>query len=435
MFDAPYLPYDPIDKAGYTTVLKRWPVILTGIIDRIHRINHELTLEAKNRDPATKAVLEEKITEGKGIISRIGGLKYRMGGDKKLEAIVQDNEADVEIYNPELTRLAASGKDSWYTAPWLYAEYRLLRSYISQTTHWNAYDPFFAQKQETLQGSGVAIYQIATTMDELESQKATLESDPAKLEDLSLLTHLTPKDIAHLQTVGKDAQEARKEFILRDDQNAVWTHLKSLKEGRLDFVLDNDLVFADFLVTYTHYVSKVVFHPKLFPWFVSDVTPSDFTDLFDSLLSPTFFPNTESDLFAPESQGHLATMVNRWKLYLASGTFALSVPENTQLGAKNVMADFWTEPWPYWDMKGRAGELFRWLSSSQLVIFKWPVSTSFDTAVGPLAGSFPLLSLRTNKADVAVGIEQAVADRLDRAGEAWRTSGRYALVSFLPKAE
>jgi damage-control phosphatase, subfamily III len=86
---------------------------------------------------------------------------------------------------------------------------------------------------------------------------------------------------------------------------------------------------------------------------------------------------------------------------------------------------------------------------------KWPVSTSFDTAVGeisivlsnymfytnlwvtkgPLAGSFPLLSLRTNKADVAVGIEQAVADGLDREGEEWRVSGRYALVSFLPKAE
>jgi len=58
-------------------------------------------------------------------------------------------------------------------------------------------------------------------------------------QDLSLLTHLTPQDIAHLQTVGKDAQQARQKFILRDDQNAVWMHLKSLKEGRLDFVLDN----------------------------------------------------------------------------------------------------------------------------------------------------------------------------------------------------
>ena len=63
-------------------------------------------------------------------------------------------------------------------------------------------------------------------------------------------------------------------------------------------------------------------------------------------------------------------MVSRWKSYLTSGIFALSVPESTQLGTNNVMADFWTEPWPYWDMKERAGKLFDWLTGSQLVIFK-----------------------------------------------------------------
>ena len=56
-----------------------------------------------------------------------------------------------------------------------------------------------------------------------------------------------------------------------------------------------------------------------------------------------------------------------------------------------------------------------------------------DTPKGPLAGSFPLLSLRTNKADVVVGIEQSVADKLDERGEKWRVNGRYALVSFLPR--
>jgi len=326
------------------------------------------------------------------------------------------------------------------------------------------------QKQETLQGSGVAICHIATTMNELEGQRATLESDPNKLEvlfkemvqmclwgnatDLSLLTHLTQEDMSHLQTVGRDAQEVRKEFILRDDQNAVWAHLKRLKGGRVDFVLDNagfelftDLVFADFLITYTHYVSKVVFHPKLFPWFVSDVTSSDFTALFSSLLSPLFF-KTELDPSLKESHSHLATMVTRWKSYLDSGIFTLSVPEKTPLGENNIMANFWTEPWPYWDMKVRARELFDWLSGSQLVIFKgdlnyrkltgdikWPVYTPFETAIGPLAGSFPLLSLRTNKADVVVGIDQAIADRLDEKEEKWRVNGRYALISFVQKAE
>lgn len=139
--------------------------------------------------------------------------------------------------------------------------------------------------------------------------------------------------------------------------------------------------------------------------------------------------------------------MTRWKSYIASGTFALSVPEETQLGETNLIAEFWTEPWPYWDMKERAGGLFELLSSSGLVIFKgdlnyrkltgdvkWPVSTSFETALGPLGRSFPLLSLRTNKADVVVGIDQAVADKLDEKGEKWRINGRYALVSFLNKA-
>ena len=43
---------------------------------------------------------------------------------------------------------------------------------------------------------------------------------------------------------------------------------------------------------------------------------------------------------------------------------------------------------------------------------------------GPLAGSFPLLSLRTNKADVVVGIDKAVAERLDESDKKWRVSGR-----------
>lgn len=110
--------------------------------------------------------------------------------------------------------------------------------------------------------------------------------------------------------------------------------------------------------------------PKLFPWFVSDVTPPDFADLFDSLLSPFFFSTAQSLQPSFDSQFHLKTMVTRWKSHLASGSFELSVPEETQLGATNVIADFWTEPWPYWNMKERAGELYETLRSSGLVIFK-----------------------------------------------------------------
>ena len=36
--------------------------------------------------------------------------------------------------------------------------------------------------------------------------------------DLSLLTHMTVEDIGRLQSVGREAQESRKQFILHDDQ-------------------------------------------------------------------------------------------------------------------------------------------------------------------------------------------------------------------------
>lgn len=57
---------------------------------------------------------------------------------------------------------------------------------------------------------------------------------------------------------------------------------------------------------------------------------------------------------------------------------------------------------------------------------QWPASTPFEEAIGPLAGSFPILSLRTNKADVVVGVDQEVADRLDAEdNRSWRYGGRY----------
>lgn len=54
-----------------------------------------------------------------------------------------------------------------------------------------------------------------------------------------MLTHMTHDDIKHLQSVGRDAQAARKEYILTDDQDKVWGHLATLKDARIDFVLDN----------------------------------------------------------------------------------------------------------------------------------------------------------------------------------------------------
>jgi len=260
MFKAPYPPYDPTDPTGfsYTTVVHRWPVIITGVIDRMHRLSHDLCLEMNVAEvEAEKESLKLRIDEARGIIEKISRLKYEMGRNYIMEPFSSDGEP-AEMYNSELQRLAEDAKNTWFTAPWLFAEcylYRLLRSYFVQTTQWSSFDPFASQKAETFQQSGKAIYQIAMTMHELQEEHAKLKSDSAKLgvlfkemiqmclwgnaTDLSLLTHLSSSDIEHLQTVGKDAQAARAEFILRDDQEKVWSHVKSLSNGRVDFVLDN----------------------------------------------------------------------------------------------------------------------------------------------------------------------------------------------------
>nr|GAT53691.1 predicted protein [Mycena chlorophos] len=463
----PFPPYDPTDTDGfsYKTVVHRWPVIITGVIDRMHRLSHDLVLESNaSTSDAHKVDLNVKVTEAKTIIASISRLKYEMGRDYVLQPIPFDGEPN-DMYNAELERLAENSKNTWFTAPWLFAEYRLLRSYFLQTTQWTLFDPFQSQKQETFQQSGKAIAQIAKSMHELKAEHAKVESDPSKLAvlfkemiqmclwgnatDLSLLTHLSAADIEHLQTVGKDAQAARRDFILRDDQEQLFT----------------DLVFADFLLS-TPYVSKVVFHPKLIPWFVSDVTPSDFANTLEILLEPTFLS------LAEEEQTLLSEMVLGWTKHYEEGVFSLSVPMTTPLGgggsdldASADLARFWTEHSPYWDMETLAPELWKELRKSDFVIFKgdlkygtvylwnytdesvhssyrkltgdiqWPAWTEFGEALGALGGSFPILSLRTNKADVVVGVPRDVAEKLDaEQGKQWRVDGRYALISFLPAA-
>jgi len=59
-------------------------------------------------------------------------------------------------------------------------------------------------------------------------------------------------------------------------------------------------------------------------------------------------------------------MVTRWQRYLDEGIFRLAT--NIDNGQK--ITEFWTGPWPYWNMSELAPELGQWLSSSGLVIFK-----------------------------------------------------------------
>jgi len=90
-----------------------------------------------------------------------------------------------------------------------------------------------------------------------------------------------------------------------------------------------------------------------------------------------------------------------------------------------------------------APDLFIELATSDLVIFKgdlnhrklgydchYPYNTPFSQAIGPLAstpGAPPIVSLRTVKSDIVVGIPDGVGEKLDEEEKGWKISGKVSL--------
>jgi hypothetical protein len=107
--------------------VKRWPVILTGIIDNLHNAVSALYASppaASPTNPGSPALREDaKILEGKALISQLSQLKYDMARDRVLPLIPDDGGIDVPGYNTALEELTKKSTGTWFTAPWLFAEY------------------------------------------------------------------------------------------------------------------------------------------------------------------------------------------------------------------------------------------------------------------------------------------------------------------------
>lgn len=246
--------------------------------------------------------------------------------------------------------------------------------------------------------------------------------------DLSLLTTLSLDQLHSLQ--GREAILAGQSRIVSNDMRVAWQWLTRNRGHRVDIVLDNsgfefftDLVYSLYLLD-SGLASSISLHVKSIPWFVSDVTPGDVTGLLSVLSDHGFFPDTA------HKTGELAV-----RLQKAFSSGLITVREHP----------FWTSGSDFHEMPREAPELFDLLGKSALVIFKgdlnyrklvrdacWPHTTPFQTALGPLGKSMRILALRTNKADVCVGVDEETLRRLDSEApnKDWVRSGKYAVVSF-----
>jgi hypothetical protein len=251
--------------------------------------------------------------------------------------------------------------------------------------------------------------------------------------DLSLLANLTLEDLQNLQ--GREAIQKSQRNIVDNDTDDVWEYLRRTAgqaSRQIDIVLDNagfelftDVLYAAYLLD-AGIATSVRLHTKQFPWFVSDVIPSDVESLFEHLDSGECFPSRE----------YLDKLIPRLRKFFQSGAIT------------TTSDPFWTTPFSFHEMPSKAPALFKELQDSYLVIFKgdlnyrkltrdglWPHTTTYEEALGPLGkqSGVKILALRTNKSDVCVGVPtQSKVDRLNEEapGGAWIRNGKYAVVSF-----
>lgn len=267
---------------------------------------------------------------------------------------------------------------------------------FSLSNHWKNYDVFARQKINTFRSSRPAVIELAARYKSLLDQIEKGRGKPADEEaeeiifhemceiclwgnatDLSLLTNLTYEDIQKLQ--GSEARKAAEKNILVNNLPAAYKVLKKAKaegktERRVDIVLDNagfelfvDLILAGYLLS-SGLATLVVLHPKDIPWFVSDVLPSDFSELLNALANPKKFYETPSEddklqdktpePLSDKESDDMSFLFQSWSQMYAEGQVILR-PNR-----------FWTHPGSFWRLPHVAEELFQDLKTSNLVIFK-----------------------------------------------------------------
>lgn len=384
-----YLTSDPTSFA-FTSARERWPSILTGAIDDVHR-----TISSLPNSPETD------IKEGKSIIENLSALKYELQHNRKLTPLQDDGQPDIAGYNEELLQ---RGTPNWHDVQWLYAEcylYRRLSTLfmLSPSPFWKSYDVFNRQKMSTFKSSRPAVLELAAKyrgiITQLSTNKAVVDSsDPEKIEkaenllftemaeiclwgnatDLSLLTNLTYEDIQKLQ--GSSARKESEKNILVNDLNAAFAVLSQAQKSktdrrRVDIVLDNagfelfvDLILAGYLLA-TGLATEVVLHPKSIPWFVSDVVPKDLGDLLGAMADPQGFYTASEDedgktpeRLSEEEVENVKFLFEDWSELHSEGQLILR-PNR-----------FWTQAGSFWRMPTEALGLMDDLSESELVIFK-----------------------------------------------------------------
>lgn len=307
--------------------------------------------------------------------------------------------------------------------------YRRIHQAVNSVQQLRGYDCFAALKEEGMIGSMSAMRSLGTwLLDTLQSSNMDLQANWLTLLQVCLWGNKCDLSISagsKMTATGNPIQGLNQLLpnILVDQGVEAWQCLQSRGGTGLtiDIVMDNsgfelftDLCLADFLLV-SGLADKVRMRIKHIPWFVSDTTPPDLTWTLAKL---------------GEDQSVLARLAHRWQEYLDSGRWT----------AEDDV--FWTFPHDFSQMREADPNLYNTLGEADLVIFKgdlnyrklvgdrnWETTVSFDVALQGFQPA-PILSLRTAKADVMVGLEAGQAEEVTSLDPDWMTDGRWGVIQF-----
>jgi len=413
------------DTFAYPTIKDRCPVILCKVIDHLHRernnVGRDMGAEAMN---GVSKVVEE-----------LSKLRYEMQTSKPIVDLV-DGVGNADVWNDYLKDQKMNEKNpSWFSSAWLWVEcymYRRITQALNMTgvEQLKGLDYFRQQKEDGYHGSLQSMEQLGSW---LVSQLSSLTPDMYQQTwgilvqvclwgnkcDLSI----SAGDRAVASGDPVAALTILQENILTDSKGEAWQCLVD-QAGIVDIVMDNsgfelftDLCLADFLVT-SGVAAKVRMRVKDQPWFVSDTTIPDITWTINQLS------------MGLENTSPLAELSRKWSSYFETGVWV-------------VKADsFWTYPHSFNLMADTDPDLYQELGEACLVIFKgdlnyrklvgdlnWETTATFKSA---LQGFLPtsVLSLRTAKADVMVGLEPGQAERVTKVDSQWMVSGQWGVIQY-----
>jgi len=413
------------DTFAYPTIKDRCPVILCKVIDHLHRERNNI-----GRDMGAEAM--DGVSK---VVEELSKLRYEMQTSKPIVDIV-DGIGNCNVWNDYLKEQKVNEKNpSWFSSAWLWVEcymYRRITQALNMTgvEQLKGLDYFRQQKEDGYHGSLQAMVQLGSWLvaqlsglapDMYQQTWGTLVQVCLWGNKCDLSISAGNRAVASGDPVA--ALQVLQENILTDSKEEAWQYLVN-KTGIVDIVMDNsgfelftDLCLADFLVS-SGVASKVRMRVKDQPWFVSDTTIPDITWTINQMS------------MGLDNTSPLAELSRKWSSYFQTGVWV-------------VKADsFWTLPHSFNHMANTDPGLYQELSEADLVIFKgdlnyrklvgdlnWETTASFKSA---LQGFLPssVLSLRTAKADVMVGLEPGQAEMITKVDPQWMVSGQWGVIQY-----